>query len=639
MNSPLPYRPDIDGLRAISIIAVLIFHAYPTILPGGYLGVDIFFVISGFLITQIIVTQRVRGRFSLRDFYVARVTRLVPPLLFLLLCLLPLAWLLLYELEFADLRFHMAGAAAFVTNFIQIAEAGYFDGSSASKPLLHLWSLGVEEQFYLVWPIFLGALYSVRHKLRPVAVLIALIGCSLVYDLWLRQNAPIHAFYSPLCRAWELLTGAALTFFSPAQTRWLTHIRARTLGILLILLAFFLGDAEVGFYWQFAAVLGAQGVIGTGRVDEKDDLLAHPLMVGIGKISYPLYLWHWPLLVVLHLAFGLSHGVTATAIGLSVLMSLMSYHGVERWFRHNRQHQGATAGLILGLAAVGGIGGSTGEWRHLRDTDAIVFGSTAIQAAYYYNPTGNAAYPAFGGYYRYQSRAENPTLMLLGDSHANRLVAGLETHSGENVLHLGHHACPALYGLTVGDACSLPTAQAWQVLHAAHSITTVVIAFRWDYYLGTRPQSVAHSTLRPELDAEDSLQLALQETLTRLEAAGKKVVLVLDNPTLSFNMENCDKTRPAPTWMKAPAQSCAFDQALVLEAQQRYRAMVRAAAAEHANVRTYDTLEALCDGQSCYAKIDNETLYTDSDHLSVHGSMVVGRGLSKLLAEWQPTPK
>jgi peptidoglycan/LPS O-acetylase OafA/YrhL len=202
------YRPDVDGLRAIAILAVLGFHAFPWKFSGGFVGVDIFFVISGYLISSIILAGLERGRFSLVDFYGKRIRRIVPALIVVMAFCLTVGWYVLLEDEFQQLGKHIAGGAAFIQNFVLWGESGYFDNAPETKPLLHLWSLAVEEQFYIFWPLLLIAAHKWRLPFLRLTAAIALISFGV--NLYLTWNAPTAAFYSPLSRFWELMTGCSL---------------------------------------------------------------------------------------------------------------------------------------------------------------------------------------------------------------------------------------------------------------------------------------------------------------------------------------------------------------------------------------------------------------------------------------------
>jgi peptidoglycan/LPS O-acetylase OafA/YrhL len=202
------YRPDIDGLRAVAVGAVLIFHAFPKKLPGGFVGVDIFFVISGFLITGIILKELESGKFTYTGFYARRIRRIFPALALVLAATLLVGWATLAPGEFRELSKHTVGGAGFVSNLILWRESGYFDPVGQSKPLLHLWSLGIEEQFYIGWPLLLAALFRRTRKILPAVGLFALV--SFCFTIATVSGDPVSAYYSPATRIWELLIGAGL---------------------------------------------------------------------------------------------------------------------------------------------------------------------------------------------------------------------------------------------------------------------------------------------------------------------------------------------------------------------------------------------------------------------------------------------
>jgi len=231
------YRPDIDGLRAVAVLLVVAHHAFPHWLTGGFVGVDVFFVISGFLISTIVFENLERGTFSFGEFYYRRVRRIIPSLIVVMAAVLILGWLLLAPGDYKRLGLHVVGGAGFLSNFLLWHEGGYFDVVSSRKPLLHLWTLGVEEQFYLLWPLLLFIGWRLRANLLVVTLLVA--GASFAFNIALRRIDPVGLYYSPLTRFWELLSGAALSRLmlqKPSQV----HIRgvvndvASGVGIIFI---------------------------------------------------------------------------------------------------------------------------------------------------------------------------------------------------------------------------------------------------------------------------------------------------------------------------------------------------------------------------------------------------------------------
>ena len=312
------YRPDIDGLRAIAVLSVVGFHAFPEsdIFRAGFIGVDIFFVISGFLISSIIYEKFETNSFSFLDFYTRRVLRIFPALLLVLMACFIFGWFALLPTEYKDIGKHMAGAAGFVSNLLLWQESGYFDVVSENKPLLHLWSLGVEEQFYIAWSLILWLAYKARINLLITAIALAVI--SFYLNISGVQNDPSATFYSPQTRFWELLAGAILAYVVHKRTQFTAasvnalfgfgsvsnqyDISAETksevrsaLGLILFIIGFFAISKENAFpgYWAALPVLGAVLVISADQQAWFNrSVLSNPALISIGIISYPLYLWH-----------------------------------------------------------------------------------------------------------------------------------------------------------------------------------------------------------------------------------------------------------------------------------------------------------------------------------------------------------
>ena len=287
------YRPDIDGLRAIAVLAVLAFHAFhafPRFCPGGFVGVDIFFVISGYLISTIIFDDVASGRFTCAGFYARRIRRIFPSLVTVVLAVLIVGFFLDFSTEFARLGTHAAAGAAFLSNLLLWRESGYFDIAPVHKPLLHLWSLGVEEQFYIVWPLMIAAL-SGRRILWVVA---AILLVSFATNIAIVSSQPTAAFFSPVTRFWELMIGSLLAYSAHARL-WVPQRRdaLSVIGFILLLTSLSLINREIVFpgWAALAPTLGTAALIAAGpdaRLNRM--LLANEAAVFVGLISYPLYL-------------------------------------------------------------------------------------------------------------------------------------------------------------------------------------------------------------------------------------------------------------------------------------------------------------------------------------------------------------
>jgi peptidoglycan/LPS O-acetylase OafA/YrhL len=361
------YRPDVDGLRAIAVLLVLNYHAFPEAAPGGFIGVDIFFVISGFLITGIIARELDLKRFSLLGFYVRRIRRIFPALIVVLCATLALGWLWMLPTAYAQLGSDVFASAAFFANIALLLQSGYFDIESAKKPLLHLWSLGIEEQFYLFWPLLL--MLTVRLRLSIVAVASILGIGSFLLNLALIGSDPVATFYLPFTRAFELLAGAVLArgWNRVSQTGAASNLRA-AIGVALIVVAAAVLDPHRAFpgWWAILPVAGAALLLSAPGAWLCRVVLASRPLVGIGLVSYPLYLWHWPLLVLFTIIkFNpltlLERELVLLASGL---LAWATYWYVERPFRFGapslRKIFVLCAGMVLiavaGAAVVWGRG-------------------------------------------------------------------------------------------------------------------------------------------------------------------------------------------------------------------------------------------------------------------------------------------
>jgi len=333
------YRADIDGLRAIAILLVVGFHAFPDSITGGFVGVDVFFVISGFLISGIIIDALETDGFSYRDFYVRRIRRIFPALILVLIVSFAFGWYVLLPHEFSQLERHLTAAAAFASNFSLWAEAGYFDNSSNTKPLQHLWSLAIEEQFYILWPLLLGFAWKRTRKLAVLTVVIAIASFSI--NLWLVSDDTTAAFYSPLSRTWELMVGGLLAQLAHDR-KGRASIRPNlqsTIGLGLILSAVILLDSNRAFpgWWALLPTVGTFLVVGAGPGAWLNSrFLARREMILVGLISYPLYLWHWPVLVFMRIALQRNLVVVdkLIAVSLSACLAYATYRIVEQPLRH-----------------------------------------------------------------------------------------------------------------------------------------------------------------------------------------------------------------------------------------------------------------------------------------------------------------
>ena len=469
MNSknPVPslshprYRPDIDGLRAVAVLSVVAFHAFPSLLPGGFVGVDVFFVISGYLISTIILGNLAQGHFGFVDFYVRRIRRIFPALALVLAFCLVAGWFALYADDYALLGKHVAGGAGFVSNLVLWSESGYFDQSAKLKPLLHLWSLGIEEQFYLLWPLILFVGWRARADMAKLVGALAIV--SLLVGLWMTRQFPVAAFYAPWARFWELLAGGLLAVMHlrhreresaggagdlPTEESTIPPMASAMslVGLALIAIACIAFGASDPFPgWRaLLPVAGTCLLIAAGHsAIANRRLLSLAPMRWIGEISYPLYLWHWVLLAYLNIehAENASASLRGLAVVASVLLAALTYYLVERPLRFGGHGRAKALGQLVAMALLAALGLSVMACRGFVDRFPS---AVALYTNYTYDfrsdaRTGkcwiNEGAPVSG--YADEcvdpGAADTPLLLLWGDSFTGRLYPGLRKLAGGKV--------------------------------------------------------------------------------------------------------------------------------------------------------------------------------------------------------------
>jgi peptidoglycan/LPS O-acetylase OafA/YrhL len=443
----IKYRPDIDGLRAVAVLAVILFHGFPQYIQGGFVGVDIFFVISGYLISTIIYSELQTNSFSFLDFYSRRIKRIFPALLAVLFTTFFFGWFFLTPREYEILNQEIAGGAAFFSNFIFWRQSGYFDIAADKKPLLHLWSLAVEEQFYIFWPLILWVFSRLKVNLLylTIFVLIASFGLNIFYI----NTDPIGAFYAPFTRFWELLIGGLLAYLSLYR---LEHIQfgshSRDLlsitGLACILLGVFTFNKLLPFPGWFALlpVVGATLLIFAGPdAMINRSLLSSRVMVWIGLISYPLYLWHWPVFSLgrIYSGHALTELQTTGAILLSFLLAWGTFKYIESPIRRSSKG-GMWVNAMIFLMTVVGVSAyfvkennglaSRFSVEPLRRNNQLTGCDNVVR--------DNVLYPCTFG-----KLDAKRTILIYGDSHAGHLTSALNNALGSEFkfIFLGYGGC------------------------------------------------------------------------------------------------------------------------------------------------------------------------------------------------------
>lgn len=629
------YRREIDGLRAVAVLPVILFHAGLPALGGGFVGVDVFFVISGYLITSIILAEATAGNFTLAGFYERRARRILPALFLVLAASLPAAWLWLAPSDLKDFGKSLIGVAIFSSNFLFWQQSGYFDTAAELKPLLHTWSLAVEEQYYLLFPPLVMLIWRLaRRRLGWFLTVLGLL--SLAAAEARNVAAPAATFFLLPTRGWELLAGALIALRHhgvppredaswPAQALGLG-------GLLAILIAVFAFDGRTPFP-GIAALLPVGGTVaviaGANPVTLAGRLLGSRLLVGCGLLSYSAYLWHQPLFAFARHAslekpsLGLFTGLVLLTFGLAYL----SWRFVEKPFRRRERF---TRRRIFVLAALGSlifivVGFACQAANHLSHYRLSAEQATLIASAQR-SPLREKCHTSHADYLKPAAActffAPDVRWAVLGDSHAVELAYALAKAlepSGIGIKQLSFAGCPPTWGRPeVHTDCARWTAEAVDYLIATPRIDTVVVSYRINMHLYGE-----HEAVYPELPAggSDAERAAIWQAygnlLGRLQAAGKRVALVLQAPELP--------QRATDMIFKHRHQF--GDLAGVPTAWwQRRNAWVRA----HrdtlpAGISVIDPTELLCDAQNCYVTRQGQALYFDDDHLSVTGAGLVAR--------------
>jgi peptidoglycan/LPS O-acetylase OafA/YrhL len=659
------YRPDIDGLRAMAVLTVMAFHAFPESVKGGFIGVDVFFVISGFLITKLIQSGLDNQHFRFSAFYASRVRRLFPSLLVVLLSCLFLGWFALLSDEYKLLGKHISATAVLIPNWILWSDSGYFDYAAHSKPLLHLWSLGVEEQFYLCWPLTFCLLY--RHRFNVLGATCILLLCSFFLNLYMIEKYPSASFFWPFTRAWELLAGSLLAQLmhsgfgvSGARKAKLADNRLlkqsiSILGVLMLSVGLLVIDQEKRFPGGLALlpVIGTLLIIAAGPHSWfNQTVLSHRLLVGIGLISYPLYLWHWPLLSFATILEQNQPAwqVRSLCIAVAFLLSWLTYVCIERPARFGRHLKAKTYSLIALMLITACLGFATYASEGFKSRFANQLIEVQIADLTFDMPTSSDWYcsQVSNEGPRCLASGPAPTAVVMGDSHALTIYPGLVARfqsKGQTLaLYGGSDGCPPLLNVVIQDIggdvrnCLQKGTQAILRIIQDPAIKEVILTSRGPMYTTGQGfgdiESSQFGTWVLHFEGEERgfrsneqvFLKGLASTLDALKAADKKITFLHDVPELGFDIRSCFSFRPMAlsNQVKMP---CAVAKSDFLARTEIHRAAVDQILSARPEVKVIDLAQALCEDQWCFGAKNDVLLYMDDDHLSRRGAEYVVRQL------------
>jgi peptidoglycan/LPS O-acetylase OafA/YrhL len=651
----MQYRKDIDGLRAVAVLAVVLFHAKLQGFSGGFVGVDVFFVISGYLITGLIAQDWKAGRFSFATFYFRRIRRIVPALLCVYVACTLLALALMMPSDMAAFARSLASSATFVSNHYFYRLAGYFGGQSDLKPLLHTWSLSIEEQFYLVWPLLFLVVARWRFAWLPYVVW-AVGAISLVAAAVMVGEHKEEVFFLAPFRAWELLLGAALALstWRPALPAWMTELGAGA-GLCMILASVLLLDESHDFPGLLAVppCLGAALIIlaGMERQPAVNRLLSTRPAAAIGLVSYSLYLWHWPLLSFAryHLDRPLDAVETGSILAASLAAAYLTYRYVEQPARHLtlvRMPQVIGAG-ILSLAAITLTGhllaasrwtfnldpevrrldaastsrnlyrrSCSGPKNIFRDDEACTFGPPRSSASYDMAIFGDS----HGDHY-------TPAMSVLAQQAG---MSGRQITIGGCLALLGYYEITAPFSKEAG--CRTLREAMVKFVESNPRLQVAVLAHNWSSYTGEKIWQdegriyllgSKHDVRSPQRSLE-VLRQSLEQTIDFFEAHGVHVVLLGEIPLFNHDPIRCIA---AAVKQGLGAQSCRIP---VSDVQGRIGAMntlLADLARRSKNVSFFSPVDTMCDQQWCRPVMDGVYMYRDRGHLNRVGAEHLARSM------------
>ena len=635
-NLPLAtdkYRPDIDGLRAFAVLSVVLDHAFPNVVRGGYVGVDVFFVISGFLISSILFKEITEDRFSLTAFYGRRIRRIFPALALCLAAVLAYGFIALMPFELAQLGKHVFFGAGFLSNIALWSESGYFDSAASLKPLLHLWSLGVEEQFYILWPALLWMAFRIRAPIGTL--LLSLFLVSFTINIMLSMTSTSAAFYLPVSRFWELLAGAGLAWrreinIAPHARSWMS---LAGLAALLISVALFTAGINFPGWPALLPVAGSMALILAGPDAAVNRIvLCNRAVVFVGLISYPLYIWHWPLISYAHIVRmekALTPLMAIALVALSFLLAWATYRFIEYPVRFGTHRHRCTVIVAVCIAALGACG--LGIWINNGFPERFPpypggLDIRKISAAKFdliYQPTKG------------MEVTDQDTILISHLGHGDRKVAlagdSMLQHYGPRVQHLADEGKLAAntYFVTLPSCAPVPrlidSSRCYILpgllaeLVRREKIQTVVLGASWIGYSGEK-QSVERNRSRSPLDTtegKDAFYANLEDYVRELQGEGAKVYLVLGVPGPDRRFNPSDMvTRSLTGFQIAPE----FDKALPVAGLRAVHAAIDArlrTIAENTGATLLDPFPDVCGTKEACSPLfgAGEPKFSDGMHL------------------------
>ncbi|MCW8109547.1 acyltransferase [Alteromonas ponticola] len=619
------FRYDINGLRAIAVIAVVIFHFAPALLPGGFAGVDVFFVISGFLMTSIIFRGMEKDTFSLTKFYIARANRIIPALALLCAVLMIFGWFYLLPTAYTALGKHAAGSVTFISNFMYWLESGYFDSSSHSKWLLHTWSLAVEWQFYIFYPLILLALKPILsfERLKQLVVLLTLVF--FIFSVYSSYQWPNASYFLISARAWELTIGGVVALYakplSHSSARWVNYA-----GLICIAMGYAIVDSKMA--WPgYAALLPVGGTMLVIWANVQSTFLTNNrIFQAVGRWSYSIYLWHWPI-AVFGYQYEISHWWTI-GIPLSILLGWLSFRYIEqfdwpsiRQFKH--LWKAKPLWIAASLSAVGIVVLAQNGLISRFDPATIETIKTAQHSPYRdqchlheYKPPANSACDFVD---------KKAKWAVLGDSHSVELsyalAQRLKKHN-EGLRQYSFSGCPPSLLQEIGmSKCTRWYQEAFADIQNDTNIEHVVMSHRFSWTLFGD-----HTETYPDVPPQENME-RVNRILNSLDAA---IIQLAKKKETVYVMLPVPEIRKELRTLLTQAHADSADMTQVKGTDTEYYERRNQVILEHFknaeypdNVVFINSRDAFCGRKACYAVDAGKSLYLDDNHPSVHGASIL----------------
>lgn len=604
------YRPELDGLRGLGVIVVLIEHAFPGTIPGGYLAVDMFFVISGYLMATIIAKSLDQGTFTFREFYAKRILRIFPALVFVLSAVLIYGWFQLYPYELRSLTFHTTAGAFFAANWSLLdATTEYFGTNAKFLPHLHLWSLSVEEQFYTLIPLLM--LLCARLRIPMIPVFILLGAASVSAFIHYHDTLPMVSFFATPVRLWQMLGGAILAQAPSIRSKKEILPAA---GLILLIGSFIYFKDWSSVTGRAVSLLATLLIIagGTGTVANRS-FLSFRLLVSIGLASYSIYLWHWPLLSLTRITLGTtpSFWLKIFLLACSFLLGYLSWKFIEVPSRKSKR----PLPWILAMGVLGAV--SLLLYFRSDLSGRIKEPVTQLSTAPGIRDCPEAPEIRGAGEISCSLKGETPEILLVGDSHAGDKFHGLIVKdSSHSWGMLVRNSCPPVLGLRdkLNPSCQSDVEKMLRYAVSLESVHTIVFGYFGDFVRLNRTEPGSHG-----LSSQDNFISALRRTLRLFLSSGKKVVFLIDVPEIELYAFDCYRNENA----------CELPQKLINTGEKGHRQMVSQLRKEFPEIHFFDPLPLFCQEEKCRFARNRIPLYRDTNHLSALGSEMYAEELLK----------